>query len=75
MANVGRVDRTIRIVLGAALLIAPFLPPLAGALAGLGTWKFALAAIGAVMLGTAQFRFCPAYTLLGINTCPLRDRR
>jgi hypothetical protein len=29
------------------------------------------AAVGIVMLGTAAFRFCPAYTLLGIRTCPI----
>lgn len=74
MANVGGVDRTIRIVLGAALLIAPFLPPLAGMFAGIGAWKFAVAIIGAVLLGTGLFRFCPAYTLFGLNTCPLRGR-
>lgn len=74
MANVGSLDRTLRFIVGAVLLVAPFLPPLAGIFAGLGTWKFAVAAIGVVMLGTAVFRFCPAYTLLGINTCPLAKR-
>lgn len=72
MTNVGSLDRTIRIILGVILLVAPFLPPLAGALAGWGAWKFALTAVGAVLLGTGLTRFCPAYTLFGINTCPTR---
>ena len=71
MANVGSLDRTFRFIVGAILLAAPFLPPLAGFFAAWGAWKFAVAAVGIVMLGTAAFRFCPAYTLLGIQTCPI----
>ncbi len=71
MVNVGSIDRALRFVLGAVLLAAPFLPPLAGYFAGLGAWKFAVAGAGAVMLGTAIFRFCPAYALFGIRTCSI----
>ena len=28
--------------------------------------------LGLVMLATGIFRFCPAYTLLGVNTCPMK---
>ncbi|MFO7481061.1 DUF2892 domain-containing protein [Oceanibaculum nanhaiense] len=28
--------------------------------------------IGLVPLGTALLRWCPAYTLIGVNTCPTR---
>ena len=28
--------------------------------------------LGAIPLATGLFRFCPAYTLLGMNTCPLK---
>jgi Protein of unknown function (DUF2892) len=59
-ANVGTVDRVIRIVAGVALIGL--------AVAGkIGVWGY----IGIVPLATALFRFCPAYTLLGIRTCPL----
>ena len=71
MANVGSLDRTLRFIAGAVLLVAPFLPPFASVFAGWGAWKFALAAAGVVMIGTAAFRFCPAYSLLGIRTCPI----
>ena len=71
MANVGSLDRTLRIILGVVLLISPFVPPLAGFFAAWGFWKFAVAAVGVVLIGTAVFRFCPAYRLLGIRTCPL----
>jgi hypothetical protein len=69
MANVGPLDRILRLTLGVVLVAAPFL--LAETFAPLGAWRFAVVAWGVVMLGTAVFRFCPAYTLLGIRTCPI----
>lgn len=69
MTNVGSLDRTLRFIVGAILLVAPFL--LAESFAALGAWRFAVSAAGAVMIATAAFRFCPAYTLLGIRTCPI----
>lgn len=59
--NVGTLDRTIRIVAGVALI--------ALALMGtIGVWGY----IGIVPLFTGLFRTCPAYSLLGINTCPMK---
>ena len=69
MANVGSIDRAVRVVLGVLLVAAPFVPPVAEAVAGWGNWRYLLVAAGVVMLGTAAFRFCPAYTLFGIRTC------
>lgn len=74
MVNVGSLDRAIRFGLGAVLVAAVFLPPLSGWVAPLGTWKYALTVWGAVMLLTATLRFCPAYTLLGVRTCPTGRR-
>ncbi len=69
MVNIGSLDRAVRFVLGAALLAAPFaLPDL---FAPLGQWRFAVAAVGAVLFGTALFRICPAYMLFGIRTCAI----
>ncbi|MFO1315731.1 MAG: DUF2892 domain-containing protein [Burkholderiales bacterium] len=57
-ANVGTLDRTIRIVVGVALI--------ALALTGtIGAWGY----IGIVPILTGLFRVCPAYTLFGIRTC------
>lgn len=69
MVNVGSLDRTLRFIVGGLLLVAPFL--LADVFAPLGVWRFVIAAMGAVMLATAVFRFCPAYTLFGIRTCEI----
>ncbi len=67
MRNVGTIDRVLRAVLGFALLYFAFLsglPVFAGALA-----KYAAAAAGVVMLGTALFSICPIYSVLGLKTC------
>jgi hypothetical protein len=57
-ANVGTIDRSLRIVTG-LLLIGLSLSGL------IGVWGW----IGLVPLATGIFRFCPVYTLLGIKTC------
>ena len=69
MQNVGSLDRSLRFVIGALLVVAPFLPAFAAFFAAWGTWKFAIVAVGLVMIGTGVLRFCPLYTLLGIRTC------
>lgn len=59
--NVGGIDRILRILVGLALI----------ALAATGTigwWGY----IGVIPLATGLFRVCPAYGLLGVNTCPLK---
>ncbi len=58
--NVGTVDRVIRIVAGVALIVL-------AALGKVGAWGY----IGIVPLATGLFRFCPAYRLIGLTTCPL----
>lgn len=64
-ANVGSVDRVLRIVVGIALLALFVLAE--------GTLKY-VGLIGIVPLATGLFRFCPLYTILGVNTCPAGSR-
>ncbi|TAJ34978.1 MAG: DUF2892 domain-containing protein [Nitrospirae bacterium] len=64
--NVGGIERPIRIGLGLILLgVGAFagLPPLATAAAYV---------VGGVALVTGAIGFCPAWSLLGINTCPTK---
>lgn len=62
--NVGTLDRVLRIVAGVVLIGL--------ALAGvIGAWGW----IGLVPLATGLLRFCPAYTLLGLRTCPANSSR
>jgi len=62
-ANVGGIDRILRIVLGAALILW------AAALGG-PAWAW----IGVVPLVTGLFKFCPLYPLLGLSTCPVANK-
>jgi hypothetical protein len=62
VANIGYTDRIIRFVVGLAL-IALALGYIPGMSAQIWGW------VGVVPLVTALFGICPAYTLLGINTC------
>jgi len=64
-ANVGNIDRIVRAALGVVLLLAALFGGLAG------TWMYVALLVGVVLLGTAGMRFCPAYRLLGMNTCKL----
>ena len=61
--NVGGIDRILRIVVGLALIGAT----LAGMI---GVWGW----IGAVPLLTGIFKFCPAYAIIGMNTCPMQSK-
>lgn len=72
MTNVGSLDRIIRFILGAVLMAAPFLPQTAPSMAVLGVWQFVLAGVGAVLVVTAVVGVCPAYRLLGVQTCSTR---
>ena len=55
--NIGNIDRVLRLIAGAAIIGAGFF---------FQSWWGAL---GIVPLSTAFIRWCPAYPLLGINTC------
>ena len=61
MANVGGIDRILRIVVGLVLIALVFVGPQT-------PWGW----VGLVPLLTGLFRFCPAYRLLGMNTCPMK---
>lgn len=59
--NVGSIDKIIRIVAGLVLI--------ALAILGIATpWTW----IGIVPLATGLMGWCPAYTLIGANTCPTK---
>jgi hypothetical protein len=68
-ANVGKLDRIARVILGLALLAYAwpywFAP---------SAWNW-VGWIGMVPLLTGVFGTCPAYSLLGISTCPLDSPR
>lgn len=56
--NVGKIDKTIRIVVGIALIVLALTDVI-------GAWGW----VGILPLATGFISFCPAYRLLGLNTC------
>jgi len=59
--NVGTIDRVIRILVGIALIVLAYLGTI-------GLWGY----IGVVPLATGLLRVCPAYSILGMNTCGMK---
>ncbi|TXH02990.1 MAG: DUF2892 domain-containing protein [Nevskiaceae bacterium] len=59
-ANVGALDRTLRVTVGVVLICA-------AAVNTIGPWGW----LGIVPVLTGLFRFCPAYALFSFRTCPL----
>lgn len=64
--NVGPVDRTLRFLVAAILFAIAFLdnPIVSG-----HTAKTIIGVFACIPFFTALFRFCPLYTLIGVNTC------
>ena len=63
MVNESSLDRTVRVVVGIAVLSLTIIGP-----------KTMLGLIGVVPLVTGVVGFCPLYRVLGINTCSLARR-
>ncbi len=63
--NEGGADRVVRLIVGIALLAAAYFY-------FQGTWAWVAGIVGAVALLTGAVGICPAYAILGIDTCPLK---
>jgi hypothetical protein len=59
--NEGSVDRIVRIIAGLVLLGLM-------AMGTIGVWGW----LGVVLLATGAIGWCPAYTVLGMNTCAMK---
>jgi hypothetical protein len=68
MRNVGSADRIIRIVVG--LLLIAYAIPIGFPQTG---WNW-VGWIGVVPILTAVFAYCPAYSLFGMSTCPMKQK-
>ena len=60
--NEGTIDRALRIIAGLALIAL-------AATGTVGAWGW----IGIVLVATGLLGWCPSYTLLGFNTCPMKS--
>ncbi|MCU0340740.1 MAG: DUF2892 domain-containing protein [Spirosomaceae bacterium] len=64
--NMGNTDRIIRLVIAAIVAVLYFTGTLTGTVG-----IIALALAGVFVL-TSLVSFCPLYTLVGLNTCPMK---
>ena len=64
--NIGPIDRALRLLVAAILFAIAFLdnPIVSG-----DTAKTIIGVFACIPLLTALFRYCPLYTLIGVNTC------
>lgn len=63
--NVGSIDRVLRIIVGIALIAWWYFAP------GMGLRWLPLV-LGIVAIATGFMSTCPAYSILGISTCPMK---
>ncbi len=64
MKNVGTIDKTLRILAGIIGVSLVFFGPQT-------PWGW----IGVVPLATGILGFCPAYYLLGMSSCPVKNQK
>lgn len=60
--NIGTPERLVRLILGVVLVVIPFI----FGFATLWTWISVI--VGLVLVVTGALRFCPAWSIFGINT-------
>lgn len=60
MKNIGATDRALRIFIGSLLILLSLLNII-------GPWGW----LGLIPIATGVFRFCPAYNILKLNSCPV----
>jgi hypothetical protein len=65
--NMGTIDRIARILIALVAIILFFTDTVTG------TLGYILLAVSGVFLLTSVISFCPLYTLLGINTCSVKE--
>jgi hypothetical protein len=62
--NVGGIDRALRIVAGLVLIGLTLMGTI-------GPWGW----IGVVLLATGLLSTCPLYSIIGLNTCPMKSAK
>jgi len=63
--NEGTIDRVLRVIIGAALILGYFLNP-----DGTYSWLYW---IGVIPLATGILGWCGLYAVLGVNTCKTKS--
>ena len=64
--NMGNADRVIRVLLAVIVSVLYFTNTISG------TFGIVLLVLAGIFLVTSLVSFCPLYTLVGLNTCPIK---
>jgi len=60
--NIGSIDKSLRILLGLAIIIIGIF------------YESWLGLVGIIPILTAFIGFCPLYSLIGVSTCQIKDK-
>jgi hypothetical protein len=67
--NVGTIDKVIRLLLALTVGVLYFTGVITGTLA------IILGVVALMFVVTSFMSFCGLYTLIGVNTCPMKDKK
>lgn len=67
--NMGSTDKTIRLILATLFAVLFFTNIVTG------IFGYVLLALGAIFVLTSLVGFCPLYAIVGLNTCPVGERK
>ncbi|HMN90950.1 MAG TPA: DUF2892 domain-containing protein [Saprospiraceae bacterium] len=67
--NMGSMDRLIRTIIAVAIAVLFFTNVISG------TLGVVLLALAGIFLLTSLVSFCPLYTLVGLSTCPVAEKK
>jgi hypothetical protein len=67
--NMGSMDRIIRTIIAATIAVLFFTNVISG------TLGVVLLALAGIFLLTSLVSFCPLYTLVGLSTCPVAEKK
>ncbi len=67
--NVGKFDRILRAIIGVVLIVTPFATNMS--LFSSSAMTYGSVIVGAILVATSIFSFCPLYRLIGVNTCKM----
>lgn len=66
--NMGSADRIIRLMIAAVVAVLYFTNTITG------TFGIVLLVLAGVFVLTSLVSFCPLYSLVGLNTCPVKKK-
>ncbi len=67
--NLGGTDKIMRLVIAVVIVILYFTEII------YGIFGIVMLVIAGILLLTSLVNFCPLYSLLGINTCPVKEKK